>query len=140
MFESGFYNGEKVFYENDVRVTQTAVKVLRWLIVVFPVLIILSVVGIFQSEIKNLIILTLAALVVTMGPTLAYKMNVPIRIMKYVTTIAKITKQTNLLAPDAGTFKEYTGSGKSDRAGIRDTEERNGRGGGILPSGERCVK
>lgn len=101
MFESGFYNGEKVFYENDVRVTQTAVKVLRWLIVVFPVLIILSVVGIFQSEIKNLIILTLAALVVTMGPTLAYKMNVPIRIMKYVTTIAKITKQTNLLALNA---------------------------------------
>ncbi len=79
---------EKFFYENDVRVTKTAVKVLRWLIVVFPVLIILSIAGIFQSEIKNLIILTCIALVVTMGPTLAYKLNVPIGVMKYVTTLA----------------------------------------------------
>ncbi|MBP3467930.1 MAG: hypothetical protein J6K26_00225 [Lachnospiraceae bacterium] len=78
----------KFFYENDVRVTESAVKVLRWLIVVFPVLIILSVAGIFQSELKNLIILTAVALVVTMGPSLAYKMKVPIEIMKYVTTIA----------------------------------------------------
>lgn len=79
---------EKFFYENDVRVTETAVKVLRWLIVVFPVLILLSVVGVFQSQIKNLIILTCVALVVTMGPSLVYKMNVPITAMKYVTTLA----------------------------------------------------
>lgn len=96
------------FYENDVRVTQTAVKVLRWLIVVFPVLIILSAVGIFQSEIKNLIILTLAALVVTMGPTLAYKMNVPIGIMKYVTTIA-LGSLVALMATDStiGIYMTY---------------------------------
>ncbi|MGN0495331.1 MAG: methyl-accepting chemotaxis protein [Lachnospiraceae bacterium] len=79
---------KKFFYENDVRVTESAVKVLRWLIIVFPVLIILSVVGIFQSEMKSLLILTSVALVVTMGPSIAYKMNVPIEIMKYVTTIA----------------------------------------------------
>lgn len=76
------------FYENDVRVTKTAIKVLRWLIVVFPVLFILSIVGVFQSEIKNLIMLTAVALVVTMGPSLAYKLNTPISVMKYVTTIA----------------------------------------------------
>lgn len=35
-----------------------------------------------------MLILSLAALVVTMGPTLAYKMNVSINVMKYLTTIA----------------------------------------------------
>lgn len=79
---------EKFFYENDVRVTNTAVRVLRWLMVVFPLLILLSVIGIFQSKIQDLILLTLIALVVTMGPTVAYKMNTPIGVMKYVTTLA----------------------------------------------------
>ncbi|MGN0347490.1 MAG: methyl-accepting chemotaxis protein [Lachnospiraceae bacterium] len=76
------------FYENDVKVTESAVKVLRWLIVVFPLLIILSLTGIFQSQLKNLLILTGVALVVTQGPNLAYKRKVPIEVMKYVTTIA----------------------------------------------------
>lgn len=79
---------EKFFRENDAKVTESAVKILRWLIIVFPVLLILSIVGIFQSEIKNELMLTLVALVVTMGPTLAYKANVSVDIMKYVTTIA----------------------------------------------------
>ncbi len=79
---------QNIFYENDVRVTKTAVKVLRWLILVFPVLIILSVVGIFQMKIGDMLILTAVAFVVTMGPGAAYKMNTPIGIMKYVTTFA----------------------------------------------------
>ncbi|MDD6572934.1 MAG: methyl-accepting chemotaxis protein [Thermoflexaceae bacterium] len=79
---------EKFFYENDVRVTKTAVKVVRWLIVVFPVLILLSVLGIFQSKLEDLIPLTLVALVVTMGPTVVYKLNTSIEVMKYVTTLA----------------------------------------------------
>lgn len=79
---------QNIFYENDARVTKTAVKVLRWLILVFPVLIILSAVGIFQMEIGDMLILTAVAFVVTMGPGVAYKMNTPIGIMKYVTTFA----------------------------------------------------
>lgn len=79
---------EDIFYENDVRVTKTAVTVLRWLIIVFPLLIILSLVGVFQSKIQSLIIMTVVALIVTMGPTLAYKLHAPIGAMKYVTTIA----------------------------------------------------
>lgn len=65
-----------------------AVKVLRWLIIVFPLLILLSVLGIFQSQLKDLILLTLVAIVVTMGPSVAYKLNVPIGAMKYITTLA----------------------------------------------------
>lgn len=79
---------EKFFYENDVKVTKTAVIVTRWMILVFPMLILLSVVGIFQSKIKDLIPLTLVAIVVTMGPTVAYKLNAPIGALKYVTTLA----------------------------------------------------
>ncbi|MGN1147904.1 MAG: methyl-accepting chemotaxis protein [Lachnospiraceae bacterium] len=79
---------EKFFYENDVKVTKMAVKVLRWLILVFPLLILLSVVGIFQSKIENLIPLTLIAIVVTMGPSLAYRLNAPIGAMKYISTLA----------------------------------------------------
>ncbi len=79
---------EKFFYENDVRVTKTAVKVVRWLILVFPLLILLSLVGIFQSKLSNLIVLTVIAVVVTMGPTVAYKLNAPIGVLKYITTLA----------------------------------------------------
>ena len=79
---------EKFFYENDVKVTKTAVKVVRWMILVFPALILLSVIGIFQSKLENLIPLTVIAAVVTMGPTVAYKLHAPIGAMKYVTTLA----------------------------------------------------
>lgn len=79
---------ENFFYENDVRVTKMMVKVLRWLIIVFPLLFLLSLVGIFQSKISDLIPLTLAALVVTMGPTVAYKCNVSIGTLKYISVLA----------------------------------------------------
>ncbi|MGN0377932.1 MAG: methyl-accepting chemotaxis protein [Suilimivivens sp.] len=76
------------FYENDVRVTKTAVKALRWLILVFPAIMLMSVVGLFQSEIKDLLVLTLIGLVVTIGPTIAYRLNAPVTVMKYVSTLA----------------------------------------------------
>ncbi len=79
---------QNFFVENDAKVTKTAVKALRWLILVFPLLIILSAAGIFQAKVSELIPLTLVGLVVTMGPGIAYKLNTPIRIMKYVTTLA----------------------------------------------------
>lgn len=72
------------FSENDVRVTQIAVKVLRWLFIIFPVLIILSVAGIFQSKLSDLIPITLIAAVVTIGPSLLYRFNIPVSVMKYI--------------------------------------------------------
>lgn len=80
-----------LFYENDVKVTKTAVKVLPWLILVFPLLIILSAVGIFQAKVSEVLILTAIAVVVTVGPGVAYKMNTPVSVMKYVTTFALAT-------------------------------------------------
>lgn len=99
---------ENFFYENDVKVTRTAVRVVRWLILVFPALILLSLTGLFQSELKNLIPLTLIAVVVTMGPSIAYKLNVPIHTMKYVTTLA-LELLVVLMATDAtiGIYMTY---------------------------------
>ena len=99
---------EQFFQENDRRVTETAVKVLRWLIVVFPVLFILSIAGIFQSKLDKLAVLTLVALVVTMGPSFAYKKNVPIGVMKYITTIA-LGSLVALMATDStiGIYMTY---------------------------------
>lgn len=57
---------EGLFYENDVRVTKIAVKAIRWLVFVFPVLMILSIAGVFQTKVSELIPLTVFAIVVTM--------------------------------------------------------------------------
>lgn len=99
---------EKFFYENDVRVTKMAVRVLRWLIIVFPLLILLSLAGIFQSKMQSLIPITCAGIVVTMGPTVIYKMNVPISVMKYVITLA-LGILVALMATDAtiGIYMTY---------------------------------
>ena len=99
---------EKFFYENDVRVTRTAVKAVRWLILVFPMLILLSFIGIFQSKISDLLFLTFVAVIVTMGPTVAYKLNAPIGVMKYVTTIA-LGRLVALMATNAtvGIYMTY---------------------------------
>lgn len=79
---------ENFFNENDKKVTKTAVKALRWLIFVYPVLIVLSLAGIFQAKIGELILLSAVGVVVTQGPGIAYKLHTPIHIMKYVTTFA----------------------------------------------------
>ena len=77
-----------IFEENDINVTKITVKVLRWLVIVFPVLMLLSAIGLFQSKISDLIVLTAIAVVVTMGPTVAYRMNASITFMKYATALS----------------------------------------------------
>lgn len=76
------------FFENDVAVTKTAVKVLRWLILVFPLLILLSVVGLFQSKLSDLIPLTVMGLVVTTTPSIASKLHAPVKLLKYLSTLS----------------------------------------------------
>ncbi len=76
------------FRENDKRVTLTAIKVLRWLILTFPALMLMSVIGLFQSKLSTLIPLACIAIVVTMGPTVMYKLKASVGVMKYTTTIA----------------------------------------------------
>lgn len=76
------------FYENERNVTKNMVRIMRWLILAFPAIMIFSVIGIFQSEMSDLLIMTAIGLVVTMGPTVAYKAGVPPHILKYITLVA----------------------------------------------------
>ncbi len=76
------------FYENEIAVTEKAVKLLRWLILVFPAIMIFSVIGLFQSQMKDLLVMMAVGLVVTMGPTVAHKLGTPVTLLKYVSVIA----------------------------------------------------
>lgn len=76
------------FYENEVAVTKNMVKILRWLVIAFPAIMLFSAIGLFQSKISDLIAMTVVGVVVTMGPTLAYKLGVPTGILKYVVLVA----------------------------------------------------
>ena len=91
---------ETIFEENDRTVTRMAVKVLRWLILVFPAIMLMSILGIFQSKISVLFPLMLLGIVVTWGPTLLLKIGVSDKVMKYTVTLALGTLIA-LMASDA---------------------------------------
>ncbi len=74
------------FHENEVKVTLSMVRILRWLILAFPAIMFFSAVGLFQSEISDLLIMTAIGLIVTMGPTIAYKAGVPSNVLKIYCT------------------------------------------------------
>ncbi len=76
------------FYENEVAVTKNIVKVVRWLILAFPALMFFSLIGLFRAQMSELIVMTAIGLVVTMGPTVAYKMGAPVHVLKYMVLIA----------------------------------------------------
>lgn len=76
------------FRENDITVTKNMVKILRWLILAFPAIMIFSIIGLFQSKIKDLIVMTIVGLIVTMGPTIFYKLGMKINVLKYIVVIS----------------------------------------------------
>ena len=76
------------FHENEVKVTLNMVRILRWLILTFPAIMFFSAIGLFQSKISDLLIMTGVGLIVTMGPTIAYKAGVPLSVLKYIVLVA----------------------------------------------------
>lgn len=78
----------KFFKENEEKVTMNMVKILRWLILAFPAIMFFSLIGLFQSKISDLLIMTGVGMIVTMGPTVAYKAGVPVTILKYIALVA----------------------------------------------------
>lgn len=76
------------FHENEVKVTLNMVRILRWLILAFPAIMFFSAIGLFQSKISDLMIMTGVGLIVTMGPTVAYKAGVPSNVLKYIVLVA----------------------------------------------------
>lgn len=79
---------ESIFEENDRLVTKTAVKILRWMILVFPTIMLMTALGIFQSKITSLLPLTFVGFAVTWGPTVLRKVGVSDTFMKYAVTLA----------------------------------------------------
>lgn len=79
---------DQFFHENEVKVTLNMVRILRWLILSFPAIMFFSAIGLFQSKISDLLIMTGVGLIVTMGPTVAYKVGVPSNVLKYIVLVA----------------------------------------------------
>lgn len=96
------------FYENEVKVTLNMVRILRWLILAFPAIMFFSAIGLFQSKISDLLIMTGIGLIVTMGPTVAYKAGVPSRVLKYI-VLAALCGLLTIMASNAavGIYMTY---------------------------------
>ena len=79
---------EKQFFrENDERINNMVCKILLWLTLIFPVLFLLSFLGIFQLTIGELCILTPIGCVFTITPTILKKMGVGPVALKYSSVI-----------------------------------------------------
>lgn len=84
-----FMEEQKSFFEqNDEKVCKHLSKVLMWMTLVFPVLFLATALGVFQIKYRDLAILTPIGCVCTLGPMVASKLQVPARIMKYVSVLA----------------------------------------------------
>lgn len=76
------------FEQNDEKVNKRLVKILLWMTLVFPVLFVLTAVGIFWIDYSALVRLTIIGCFCTIGPFVMSKFNVPVKVMKYVGVLA----------------------------------------------------
>ncbi len=76
------------FEQNDEKVNKRLTKVLLWMTLVFPVLFVLTAARIFWIDYGALIRLTIIGCFCTIGPFVLSKLNVPVKIMKYVGVLA----------------------------------------------------
>lgn len=76
------------FTENERKVTENLVRILRWLILAFPAIMLFSAIGLFQAKISDVVVMMGVGMIVTMGPTVAYKAGVPVHILKYIVLVA----------------------------------------------------
>ena len=74
---------KQFFLENDQRINNMVCKILLWLILIFPVLFLLSILGVFQLTIRELCILTPIGCVCTTVPTILKKMGISAAVLKY---------------------------------------------------------
>lgn len=77
------------FVLNDAKVNKRLSKVLLWMTLVFPVLFILTAVGVFWIKYKDLIPLSIVGVICTIGPSVLQKRGkVSIEAMKYINVLA----------------------------------------------------
>lgn len=76
------------FEQNDEKVNKRLAKVLLWMTLVFPVLFVLTAVGIFWIDYGALVRLTIIGCFCTIGPYVMSKFSVSVKVMKYVSVLA----------------------------------------------------
>ena len=97
------------FQKNEQKVTLMMLKILRWMVLTFPLIMIFSIIGLFQSKISDLVILMIFGFVATWGPTLLYKLGTPIKVLKYVVIIALCCVLTVMASNNAiGIYMSYS--------------------------------
>lgn len=76
------------FAQNDASVCDKLIKILAWMTAVFPVLFLATAIGVFQIPYDDLAVLSAIGCVCTIGPSVAKRAGVPVRIMKYLSVLA----------------------------------------------------
>lgn len=76
------------FEQNDIKVNAKLTKILLWMTIVFPVIILLTILGVFSIKMSSLIVLTLIGIVGTVLPTIMMKQNVNPKVLKYANVLS----------------------------------------------------
>jgi len=76
------------FEQNDIKVNAKLTKILLWMTLVFPVMMILTLLGVFHIDMTALIILTMLGIVCTVSPTIMKKCNVNPKVLKYANVLS----------------------------------------------------
>lgn len=81
-------NNKKFFNQNDKNVNELVCKILLCLTAVFPVLFLLSYLGVFKVTFKELMIVSPIGCVCTITPTILKKLNVSTNVLKYYSVMS----------------------------------------------------
>ncbi len=81
-------SAKQFFHENDKRVNNMVCKILLWLILIFPTLFLLCMLGVFRLTIRELCVLTPIGCVCIMIPTILKKLGVKTVVLKYCSVLA----------------------------------------------------
>jgi len=81
-------SAKQFFYENDKRVNNMVCKILLWLILIFPTLFLLCILGVFRLTIRELCVLTPIGCACIIIPTILKKLGVKTVVLKYCSVLA----------------------------------------------------
>ncbi len=81
-------SAKQFFHENDKRINNMVCKILLWLILIFPTLFILSILGVFRLTIGELCVLTPIGCICIITPTILKKLGVKTVVLKYCSVLA----------------------------------------------------
>ena len=81
-------NNNVFFLQNDKKVNIRVSRILLWMTIIFPMLFLLSALNVFKLSIKELAIVTPFGLICTITPTILKKINVPVKVQKYLSVSA----------------------------------------------------